>query len=331
LIAEAFMRHVFLSILLFAVSVPAFATVDSGLLALVPSGAKVISGVDANRAKSSRFGQYILSKINADNPDFQQLTQETGFDPRRDVQDVLFVGTGPAADGSDLRFGILVRGNFDQERVKKTLIAKGATVQSYQGVEVLLDSSSHPGNAFAFPDVDIAVLGDLATVQQMIANRANPTALDPALQQLVSAAGANHDAWFASSGPGSFLANHVRQEAGQQMGPQALQSILQSSGGISFGDVVQLSLDAVTRSPKDASSLADVVRFGASMAELQHQNKPGAAIVASSLDKMALTTDGSNVHVSLSIPENGLEQLAEINGLQHRHGGSARPTTPSVR
>jgi len=321
----------FSSLLVMAASIPAFATVDTGLLALVPSRAKIISGVDVNRSRSSPFGQYILSKINAENPGFQEMTQETGFDPRRDVQDLLFVGTGLPAEGNDARFCVLVRGNFDPTRIKKSLMSKGATIQPYQGVEVLLDTSSHGGNtgakAFAFADVDVAIMGDLASVQQVIANRANPGALDPVLQPLVSSAGASHDAWFASLGSGSFLADNFRREAGQRVSPEAMQSILQSSGGISFGDVVQLSLDAVTRSAKDATSLVDVLRFGASMLQMQGQEGPGAGLLSSSLDNMTLKADGSNVHIGVSIPESSLEQLSELRA-QHRAAGAVTPTKP---
>ena len=320
------MRYVIPSLLLFTAAVPAFATIDGGLLALAPSGAKTISGVDVNRAKSSPFGQFILSKMNSDDQGFQQMTQETGFDPRRDVQDVLFVSNGPGADESKPAFGILVRGNFDVSRIRKTVLEKGATVKSYQGVDIMVEASGHDRNAFAFLDVDIAVMGDIGSVQQMIANRANPAALDPALQQLVSAAGANHDAWFASLGAGPYLSHGFKREAGQGVNPEALQSIVLSSGGVLLGDTVQLSFDAVARSAKDATSLVDVVRFGASM--IQMQRNAGAEALAASLDNMTVKSDGSNVHVALSIPETSLEQLADMKS-QHRVGGTVKPTSPS--
>lgn len=323
------MRQLFPALLVLATSVPTFAAVDTQLLALTPAGAKIISGVDVNRAKSSPFGQYILSKINAENEDFRHMIQETGFDPRRDVEDVLFVSTGSASSDNP-QFGVLVRGNFDQDRIRKSLLAKGATVQKYQGVDLLVDGTGRGQHAFAFPDVDIAVAGDLGTVQQMIANRANPTTLDPALQQLVTNIGGNHDAWFVSSQPGAFLSNHFSQETHQRVEPAALQSVLESSGGILFGDAVQLSFDAVTRSPKDATSLADVMRLGASMLQMQREKDPRAGILASSVDNMILKTDGAQVHVSLSIPESGMEQLAELKG-QHRAGGPLRSTRQSVR
>lgn len=324
------MRHVLSSLVMLVASVPAFASVDSGLLALAPSGAKMISGIDVNRARSSPFGQFVLSKMNADDKGFNEMIQETGFDPRRDVQDALIVSNGPTSNTSKPAFAVLVRGNFDQDRIKNTLLAKGATVQPYQGVSILLESSSQHQNAFAFLDVDIAAMGDLGSVQQMIGNRANPTSLDPALQQLVSATGASSDAWFASLGSGSFLANNFRHQAGQQVSPQALQSILQSSGGVSFGDVVQLSFDAVTRSPQDATSLVDVVRFGASMMQMQRQQNSGADVFAKAIDNMTLNASGSNVHVGLSIPEASLEQIAELKH-NHRSGSAVKTAPPAVQ
>lgn len=323
------MRPVF-SFLLFLAAVPAFATIDTGLLSLAPASTKMVSGIDVSRAKASPFGQYILEKMNTDDRGFEQFIQATGFDPRRDVEDVVFVSAGASGDDGNAGFGVLVRGNFDQERIRKTFLTKGGSVQRFQGVDVLIDKSDQDRTAFAFIEVDVAVMGDLSSVHQMIANRANPATLDPALEQLISTVGADHDAWFASLGAGSFLAKNfgnMGQAGGQRMNAEALQSILESSGGISFGDVVQLSFDAVARSPKDATSLADVVRFGASIIQMQRQQNTGANMLASSLDNMTMKTDGSHVHIALSVPEASLEQLAESKG--HHSGSNSMPTSRS--
>lgn len=319
------MRYIVPCCLLLAGSIPGFATVDNGLLALVPSGAKVVSGVDVNRARNSLFGQFMLGKINSDHPEFDQMVQQTGFDPRRDIEDVLFASSGPAGQSTPPPFSVLVRGNFDQARIKKTLVSKGATVQPFQGVDILLETSPHGKHAFAFPDVDIAVMGDLASVQQIISNRANPTPLDSTLQQLVMAAGTNQDAWFAALGASSFFPGNFTPHANSHMSAETLQSILESSGGVLFGTVVQLSFDAVTRSPQDAVALTDVVRFGTSMMQMQRQKDPKADVVATSLDNMTLQANGSNVHIGLSIPESGLEQLAQLDG-QASSSGGIRPS-----
>jgi hypothetical protein len=176
---------------------------------------------------------------------------------------------------------------------------------------VLLGPSNDRQNAFAFLESGIALLGDLATVQGIIANRAKPTTLDPSVQQLIFKAGEN-DAWFVSLMPGSYLAKHVTEQTKTPEQAEALQSILQSSGGIRFGEIVQLSFEAIARSAKDATSLADVVRFLGSMIQMQRQQDQRAGILASAVDRMTLETQGDEVHLSLSMPEKNLEQLADL-------------------
>ena len=203
-----------------ATTIPISATVDAGLLALVPSGVKVIGGVDAQRARNSPLGQHLLSRINTNSQPFEDMISQTGFDPRRDVQEVLF---GSSAPGDSKSSGfVLVRGNFDQDRIRTAAKARGVSITSYQGVDLFTDGSSKNQNAFAFPDVDMAVAGDLASVQQVLQNRANPTTLDPAFQQLVTNAGTNSDAWFASIAPGSFLGNELRHESTARVQPNAM-------------------------------------------------------------------------------------------------------------
>jgi hypothetical protein len=340
------MRHIsLLCLLVSAASFPVLASVDAGLLALVPPDAKVISGMDLERARSSEFGQYMTGKMNTTDHDFDEFVRDTGFDPRRDLQQVLFAVAGPDAGGQPSSFAVLARGNFDQERIRTAATAKGVAPQTFQGVVMFVDKSqtgkteNKGPSAFAFLGDGIAVMGDTATVKKIIANRGSASVLDPAMQAQVSKVGGDNDAWFVSFLSGEHLANHLNQAqanangSNQPQNPmlsqaQALQSVLQASGGMHFGNTVDLSFDAVTRSPKDASSLADVVRFFASMVQMSRQKDPRADIAASAFDNMNLTTDGDAMHFSISLPEKSLEQLIErapTNVGAHPHAQAAHP------
>jgi hypothetical protein len=156
-------------------------------------------------------------------------------------------------------------------------------------------------------------MADLATIHRILANRAVPSVLDPVLQQKIDQV-ANNDAWFVSLTGGSFLNHHI---GGEKNGPpaqavQALQSVLASSGGVRFGSTVALTIDATARSPQDATSLEDVVRFFASMLQMQREKDPRAAILANALDNMNLAAQGNTLHLAISIPEKSMEQLAEL-------------------
>ncbi len=301
-------------------SVSLFASVDNGLLSMVPADARIVTSIDVLQARTSEFGQYLLSKSQNEDPDFADFIRQTGFDPRRDLQNLIFESSGPS-DRAQSRFAILARGNFDPERIMGAARTKGATVQTYQGVELLLPHGNHGGQttAVAFPDVGVAIMADLATMHQILANRSTPSVLDPALQQKIDQVGDN-DAWFVSLTGGSFLRHHVAPE---KNGPpaqamQALQSILASSGGIRFGNTVDVTIDASARSPQDATSLEDVVRFFASMLQMERQKDPRAAILASALDNMTLAVKGNNLLLAVSIPEKSMEQLADLGPANHR-------------
>ncbi len=315
------MRYVLsVSVLFLAGLVPAFGGVDNELLAMAPPGSRLITSVDVAAAKNSQFGEYVLGRINTEDHSFEDLTQQTGFDPRRDVQDFVFASPGPGAAGAQSKFALLVRGHFDQERIRAAAKAKGATLQNYQGANIFMGGPGNRENAFAFVSDDIAVLGDLATVQQILANRASQAALDPAVQQLIAAIGPNNDMWFVSTMPGSFLANHVKQHANSNVPVEALDSILQSSGGIQFGDAVRLSFNATARSAKDAQSLVDVIHFVGSMVQMSRQKGPAMDALATAVDQMTVQTDGDAMHATLSLPEKSLEQLADMGiGAGHAH------------
>jgi hypothetical protein len=314
-----------LPLLIAAASLPLFASVDTALLALVPPGAKIISGIDFDRARTSEFGQFMTAKMNTTGHDFDQFVHDTGFDPRRDLQQVVFASTGPGQSGGSTRFAVLARGKFDQDHIVATAKTKGVTSQSFQGVALFIDKSQPNGsNAFAFLGEGVGVMGDLETVKQIISSRGTATVLDSALEAEVQRVGTDNDAWFVSSVSGGFLANHLNaqinggaaspsHDTAASAFPQAqiLESVLQSSGGIQFGSDVRVSFDAVTRSPQDATSLADVVRFFASMVQMSRQKDPRADIAASAFDNMSLRTEGDAMHLSISFPEKSLEQMVE--------------------
>jgi hypothetical protein len=303
-------RLLSLSILAGFGSLCSWAGIDSGLLALVPSDVHAIASIDVTKSRNSEFGQYLLAKQRMDDQGFQEMIAQTGFDPRRDLQHLLLASVRAANnDGRHSSFAVIARGTFDEQRIAAAAIAKGAKIQNYQGVRVFVNGANTRQTAFAFLDTGVAAMADLPVLEQIIANRTTPVALNSDLQSRIEAVGSENDAWFVSLDHGGDLAEHILEEAGPQA--QAIQSVTQSSGGIRFGQTIEASLQATARSPQDANALADVIRFLASMIQMR-QDDPRAAILAPALNSMALSTTGNTVHVSLSIPEKSLEQLAEL-------------------
>jgi hypothetical protein len=158
-------------------------------------------------------------------------------------------------------------------------------------------------------------MGDLASVQQIIGNMSNPATLDVDLTNRIDTTGAANDAWFVSTTGAGMLGKEFTAQTGGQYGSQmqALQSIRAASGGVKFGSQIAVSFDALTRSPQDATSLADVFRFVSSMIQMQRQQNPRAGLMAAALDNMQLTTNSDGVHLGFTMSEQNLEQMADMS------------------
>ena len=190
--------------------------------------------------------------------------------------------------------------------------AHGSVARPYNSWTLTVQTSkANRSTAFVFPQADIAIFGDLATVESVLDNSSTPNALDPQLHTLVNSAGAKNDAWFASVVPGdSFSHFHLPNQPSASQA-QVLQSIRESSGGVHFGNTVDVSFAALTRSPQDANALANVIRFGVSFVQMQGDKDKNAAILASALDKMNLSTSGNTTQLSFALSESDMEQLAQ--------------------
>lgn len=287
-----------------------FAGVDQGLLDLVPSGAKVVAGVQLDKSRVSPLGQYLLTQMRSDEPGMQKLIDETGFDPRRDLQELLIATTGPQRQGRHSSVTIIARGVFDPAHIKAAVLSKGGHFETVNNVAIL-NGDGDGSSAVAILDETLAIAGSRSTVRSIVLNRNAPSAIDAQLSQNIASASRANEAWFASIMPGSQLPGRATvRSSGQQIDSAAIQSILQSSGGLHFGgNSVAVSFDAQTRSAKDAQSLSDVFRFFASMIQMQHENQREAALLGPSLNAMKLTTSGPNVHLAMSVPEKTVEQL----------------------
>jgi hypothetical protein len=310
----------FLMLALLTATSAAFAEIDHGLLNLVPQGTQVLAGFQIDQGKTSALGQYLLLRADSQEPRFQKLIDATGFDPRRDLQEVLVATPGPANTGRQ-NVVVLARGTFDIAHMKQAVVTKGGHIENYQGFDLLMGKGNDDAGV-AFLDSTLAVAGNRELVKAVIANRHVPSTLDAQLTQKADNVSRDNQAWFASLVPGTALPHRQASGQNEKINTAAIQSILQSSGGIRLSsDSVQLAFDAVTRSEKDAQALCDVVRFFASMVQMQRTNEGPAALLAPSLDQMQLTSTGNSMHLGLSVPENVVEQILN-QGPPHKRTAS---------
>jgi hypothetical protein len=77
---------------------------------------------------------------------------------------------------------------------------------------------------------------------------------------------------------------------------------------VKFGTLVEIKGEALMRSDKDATALADVARFLGSMVQL-NRDKQGAGNVATLLEQMDIRTEANVVKFSLAVPQDQIEKL----------------------
>ncbi len=287
----------------------ATAGVTPALLNLVMPDATVVSGMNVAQSVTSPFGQYILSQMQSNDSGFVQFISSTGFDPRKDLVEIL--AATPASASSTTHSGLILgRGVFQPAMIIGAATQEGGTITNYRGFSLIGPPANQQGDNFAlsFLDGATAAMGDVASVKSVIDRKLAGSTFSGALAQSAIAVSASNSAWFATTTPLSdFMSSKQAGNLGGVAQSPLLQSVQQASGGVQFGTAgITLSADAVTASPQNAQALVDVLKFFVSMIA---GNANAPANVTSVATSAQFTVNGSTAHISLMLAENQAEQL----------------------
>jgi hypothetical protein len=285
---------------------------DSSLLGLVMPDAKVVTGIEVSQSQATPFGQYVFSQIQL-GADFDKITAATGFDPRRDLQEI--IAATAAADPTQAprtQSGLVLgRGSFQPAKLSTAAVLAGATTSTYKGFEILANSAGGKNGGVVFLDNSTVATGDIPSLKAAIDRRVAGVAFSGPLAQKASAASASNDAWFATATPSTFLAGKLPGGNTGGINPVALlQSVVQTSGGVKFAATgATASIEAVTNTSQDAQALADVLRFLTSMVQMNRNSSAATGRAASLADSATVTATGPVMRVTVMLPEQQLEQL----------------------
>ncbi len=320
-------------VLIFAAQMAAFAAADPALLRLVMPDAKVVAGLQVSQTKNSLFGQFVLSHMQVEDDTFKKFMAQTGFDPRRDVTEIIMASNWEQAT-PESRWLVAARGNFNLGSITSAATAHGGVTVGFQGVNILTytpEGKAQNVSGVAFFDSANAVMGDLASVKAAIQRKQSNTPASGTLMAKVSDLSAKNDFWFVTLVPISEFAGAMPDpNLSSAMKGNLLAAVHQASGGIRFGDTVAISGEAVTRSDKDAEALVDVFKFLASMVQVNRQNDKTVDKVATLLDTMELKTAGNVMTLSLTIPERLLEQMLEMMRSESHAARAKKTPAPQI-
>jgi len=304
---------------------------DPRLLNLVMPDATTLAGANVTNTEITPFGQYLLTQLTASaGQELQSFITATGFDPRKDVTEILAASSGTAASPSGI---VLSIGNFPVQQITAAITAQSPTlsVQTYNGATLITNASPKVTSSVAFLGGTIAIIGDTASVKAAIDRSSGVNSINPALAVQVQALSTTEDAWAVTDSPALSLIPGLGSTSGtatagfaSQIG-QLFSSIQGSSGGIKFGSTVVITGQAITNSASNATSLAGILQAVVSLASMAGGQDPQIAAFAQVLQGLKVTTDGSTINLALSIPEIQLETL--LNGLKNQAMPSAKKAT----
>ena len=310
---------------------------DPRLLNLVMPNATTLAGANVTNAEITPFGQYILAQVTSSvNSELQNFVTTTGFDPRHDISEILAASASNVANPSGL---VLAIGNFNVPQITAAIAAKAPAqaVQTYDGATLITSTDPKATFSLAFLGGNIAIVGDTASVKAAIDRSQGANSIDPALAVQVQALSTTEDAWVVTNSPlTSLIPGFGAQSAAPAAGATTpapvspfagmFSSIQGSSGGVKFGDNIQITGQVLTTDAASATSLANVLQALVSIVSMssgQSGQDSQIAVLAQILQGMKVTADGAAINVALSIPEAQAEAI--LNSMKSQAKPAVRP------
>ena len=280
---------------------------DSQMLSLVMPDAKVIAGVNVDSAKSSTFGIYLIAQIQANATALQQLVTLTGFDPARDLHEIL-----AATNSTGSHTGLaLARGNFDVAKITALATLSGALTETYSGVTIIADPKQTNGAAFL--DATLVVAGDIPSVKAAIDRQHTGESLPSSVVTLVNQWSGAEDAWVVTTVPPYTLTPPSGVPTVPGLGANAqgiFQKILGAGAGVKLGSTVVVTVQATADNAQDATTLAQTLQLLVNIGQMQTGTNPNPNLTAL-LQGLSISAKGTLLNITVSLPEAQIQQLVQ--------------------
>ena len=272
---------------------------DPALLDLIMPDARVVFGMDFSRLQSSPMAEGIRRGMQAGmqaggGAQFQKLLGGIGFDPFRDIHEILVATTGTGKNPPAL---FIVRG---APNVQKLLQSGGGPATEWHGARILAGK-----NPFALLD-DLILGGDLTQIKAAILRRGRRSGINSELARRISTMSSRYDLWLVSLAPLASLASNVSPAKSPGFANlDALKSIDQFSLGLGMSSDFILDAELVAHDQKSAGALADSIRLLLALAQQSAKSDPSAA---AALKNMDFAVDEKVVRLGIKVPAEELQK-----------------------
>ena len=278
---------------------------DPALLDFVMPDARVVVGIDLAHIRSSPLNSAFTNGVQSANPELQKLMEAAGFDPMRDLQEILFASP---AIGKNPPALLVARGTFDVAKLRAFAESAGSKITDFGGVPILSDPEKDSG-AFALLD-NIILGGNRAQVVAAIGRRGRGLILNTEMATRVSALSRRYDAWLVSIAPLATMAANLPEDATVEgvTNTEALRQIEQFSLGFNLSEDLGLAAELVMTNAKAAGSIADGIQMMMGMAQQKAKGEPS---LMSALKNVNFGVDENVVRLGFSVPVSDVEKAVQ--------------------
>ena len=187
----------FATLVLCSLSLPAAERVDNVLAQMVPDNSTTLVGMRMEQLKSTPLYQALVAQEKL--PQLDQFARESGFDPRRDVRDLLLASSGKQTV-------LLARGNFHLN------VPAQAKKFNYHGYVILSNAipQQQEAGGFCILDSTLAAAGPLPVLQAALdqyksGNRNNAAALLSRARAIAE----NYQFWSVTVGSANLISENM--------------------------------------------------------------------------------------------------------------------------
>jgi hypothetical protein len=278
----------------FAAAVSAQPRVDNVLLRMVPPGSTSLVGARMDQIKQTEIYKKMLATQSL--VQVEEFASETGFDPRRDVRELLFVTGSPSAV-------MLARGNFHLNPT--TLKGMKKTRRGQYDIWI------RGGSGFCILDSTLAAAGDYGSVEAALDEwtSGTHTAAQPLLARV---AGVNPQSylWGVSTGTGSFLAEHPPGASSGVDFSAIFRGLHDYWFQADFSAGMRAEVHGSTATEKDAVNLRDAVRGMVGLGRLNvPENQPELLKV---WDGITVDQQGRSVSLHADIAQDLIDKMVRL-------------------
>jgi len=280
---------VFRSVFVVAITASMGLAADPMLPDYLPAGTRVLFGVsmstllDSPTVKSFREDvEKLSSDLMKSGPmpglEVARVGQLGGFNPLKDVDDVMVASTAEGAHPSTL---IVMHGRFDAKRMPGTPTPRNGTPVFASDLK----------SAIALLDETTAIMGELPEVNAAIDRWGKGTMIRRGLIQKMATMAGKYDVWGAGELPKGYQAPGGT--------PDAFNSIDRFEFGLSLKDGLEVVAEVHTRTPKDGETIAESMKMVEALVKAQSKD---------SASKVDLSFENSTLKIAMTIPEEELKK-----------------------